>query len=109
MNAIQMRRCHVRDEELAAAGIFARMRHGKRARRMLLAVDFAFDVISWTTPATAFGTSTLDHKILDDAVKIESVVKAAFGEFHEIRDGSRSVLIEKFQVNRALAGFHDGL
>jgi hypothetical protein len=42
-------------------------------------------------------------------VKIEAVVKALFGERDEIFDGSRRVLLEEFEVDRAFAGFHDGL
>src|SRR5208282_2452403 len=99
----------VGDEELAAAGVLARMGHGERARRMLLRVDLALDLVAGAAHAGSRGTTALDHEILDDAVEIESVVEALLGERDEIFNGSGRVLLEKLEVDRALAGFHNGL
>src|ERR1700744_2681549 len=103
VDAIEVRCGDVRDEELATAGVLARVGHGECAGRMLLRVDLALDLVAGAARAGAGGTTTLDHEVLDHAVKIESVIEAFLGERDEVFDGSGRVLVEEFKVDGALA------
>ena len=87
------------DEELRSAGIATRMGHRQHATVMDLlgSGEFAWDFVAWSAGSGAKGTSALNHEIRNHAMENESVIESAFGEFDEIGDRSRRVVV--VQVN----------
>ena len=72
--AVQMRRrlAAVNDEELRSAGVAPGVRHGQHAQIVVLvvAVQFAIDLVAGTAVADSVGATALRHKPGDDAVKL---------------------------------------
>ena len=108
VDAVEVRRGDMGDEELAAAGIATRVGHGECAGRVLLLVDLTLDLVAGTARAGTGGTTALDHESGNDTMEVESVIEAAARELGEIGDGSGGVSFEEIEVDGALAGFHDG-
>lgn len=86
-------------EELRSAGISTRMGHRQHTAvvDLLGSGEFARDFVSRSAGSGAKGTSALNHEIRNHTVENESVIESAFGEFDEIGDRSRRVVV--VQVN----------
>jgi len=87
----------VADEELGATGIAASMGHGQYPTVVALADtgQLAIDFVAGASTASAFGASTLNHKIGNDPVEVQTIVKAIFRKFYKVGDGAGSIVIKK--------------
>lgn len=96
----------VADEELGAAGVAARVGHGKYAAVMVLVIagEFAVDFVARPPRAVAVGAAALDHEVGYDAVKGEAIIKALVREVDEVLDGVGSVFLEEPDLHNALLG-----
>ena len=110
---------HRGQEELGAAGVATGVGHGEYTGFVVLESEsgrFAGDL-----PARAAGTRTtghgvfrmraaaLNHEILDDSVKVETVVVTHVHEFDEIGHGVGGTAVEEVNGDVAGAGFHENL
>ena len=96
----------VADEELRAAGILATVSHRHYAAVVVLAWGRG---LALDSPARAAGTiaqwaASLNNEVGDTAVECESVVEAALGQFNEIFNGDRGLLLVEFGLHIALFG-----
>lgn len=89
-----MRRRAVREEELAAVGVFAFVRHGQHAAAVELAAQGALELVveipvpdAGAALARARRVAALDHEVGDVAVEEEVVVVGFLGELDEIPAG----------------------
>ena len=66
----------VRDEKLRSVGVRSRVGHGEDAGFVVATVSFAFtfELVAGPTRAGAGRATTLNHKVRNDAVEVESVV-----------------------------------
>src|SRR5690606_6833921 len=74
---VQVRRGPLRDEKLAAIGARARIRHGEDAGTIMLQrlVELVLELVPRATRPVPRRITTLDHEILDDAMKGQAVIK----------------------------------
>ena len=108
----------MRNKELAATGVWSGMRHAQRSWAVSFRVgcaQFTFYFVPWATGArlasSAFATiwaTALDHKITDNAVESEFVVKACFGQFYEIFDRLGSRFVEQSNGDIAMGSMENG-
>src|SRR5438552_3087522 len=81
------------DEELAATGVLAGVRHRERPRQVLMHVllRFAFDRVARSTRAhrslarLGVGIAALNHEVRNDTMKLGAVVEFGIRELLEIR------------------------
>jgi len=73
---------------------------------LILAGQFAVDAVAGATPTRTVGIAPLHHKVGNDAVKRNPVVKARFGQFHKISDRFRGVFLEEFDNHCTFIGTH---
>src|SRR4051812_1837990 len=73
--AIEMRRRAERDEELAAVGIRAGVRHGQNPRAIVpkAGMELVFELVAGPAVALTERVTALDHEALDDAMKDDAV------------------------------------
>jgi hypothetical protein len=92
--SIQMGLGGMGDKELAAIGIWPGVSHRKRSRIVLdgVAPKFIFKPVAGATSARACRVATLDHKVADDSVKNNAVVKALSGQEYKVVNGFGRVL-----------------
>jgi hypothetical protein len=85
----------MRDEKLGAVGIRAGIRHRKHTGASVLEVlvEFIGKIVTGAAGTGAFGTTALDHEVVDDAVESQTVVEAVFSELFEILDGLRRLVV----------------
>jgi octaprenyl-diphosphate synthase len=83
---VQPGSCNVGDEELAAVGAGAGIRHRKLARCVVLQSGIALilEAVAWSPGTGAVRTAALDHEIGNDAMERQSVVISSFGQINEI-------------------------
>jgi hypothetical protein len=74
---------------------------------LIAAIQFAWDFVARTSGANATGASALNYEIRKDAVKRESVVKAAFSEFNEVGYGAGRIVVVKLHGHVAFFGMDD--
>jgi hypothetical protein len=84
--AIEMRRRHCGDEELAAVGVWASIRHGEqvldivRQRKTTGFVSKLFSINALTTGAVVPGkVATLAHEVWNDSMKTRALVRQRYG------------------------------
>ena len=113
VHLVEMRLGRVADEELAAAGVLAGVRHGQGAGHVLVGVEvgLALDLVARAAGADArvarlLGEriAALDHEVRDDPVKAGAVVELAVGELLEVGDGVGHLGVEQLGDDGALAG-----
>src|ERR1019366_889644 len=103
-------------EELAAAGVFPRMRHRQRPYFVLMRIagGLTIDLVARSAgpdAAVAFRkvarerVSALDHEIRNDTVKLDSVVVALVGELFEVGDCIRRFPVVQLRGHGATVGF----
>ncbi len=106
----------MKDEELAAVGIWPRVGHRDEAAPVAAAVEcrLLLDLVgegraprTLTAGAVAGRVAALDHEPLQNAVERQAVVVAVLGEQPEILDGFRGICRKEFDLDRALVGLDD--
>jgi len=104
--AVQMSRVLtvVDNEELRAACVPTRVGHAEHPFVMVLVfpIKFAVDGVAWTSTANSLGASPLGNKPRNDPMKLQSLVKAFFGQFDKIRNRLGGVLLKKFHGHCAV-------
>ena len=92
------------------------MGHGHGAGLVLLAINFAIDLIAGATGAghatrtlAAVRASTLSHETGDDPVEGEAVIEAVLGQFHEIGHRVGSVGLKQLELDLPCVGVHQSL
>src|SRR5512143_3079811 len=116
VDAVQMPLRRMADEELAAPGVLAGVRHREGAGDVLVdvAVRLALDRVAG--PARADGplaglriwVAALDHEVGDDAMEFGAVVEPGIGELLEVGDGVGGLVGVQLELDRPLAGLHHG-
>src|SRR5260221_9596634 len=86
------------------------MCHGKNTTIVVLIFDgkFKFNFITRSTIANAVGATTLDHKVGNDPVKNQSVIKTFFGKSYKIFYGVRGILFKEVDFHHSLFGMDFG-
>src|SRR3984957_1827529 len=112
------------DEELAAVGVGAGVRHGELSfflEAMFGALGFVGELVAGAAHAGAFGVAALDHELRDDAVEDGSVIElcaffaaavpllGAFGQADEVGHGLGCVLLEQLADYRSFCGLECGV
>src|SRR3954454_5129449 len=106
--AVEPRRLGGRDdEELRAVRVRAGVRHRERAADDLVVVDLVLERVAGAARAGAGRVTPLDHEVLDHAVEDHAVVEAVAGEFAEVLDGLRGVVVEELDADVAVARLQD--
>src|SRR3989442_927268 len=114
VHAIEMALRRMTDEELAATGVLARMRHRECARDVFMRVllRFAFDRVARTARAhgpfarLGVGVTALDHEVRNDTMKLGAVVEFGIRELLEIRYRAGDFVAEQLQLDRPSGRFH---
>ncbi len=65
------------------------------------------DVFARTSSSCALRTASLDDKVRLDAVKLQTVIKARFGQTDEVRGRNRSILLVELEPDRTLVRLDD--
>ena len=80
MNAVKVRLRLMDDEELAAAGVWTSVCHGKGAPQMLVRIAFGFARNGVARPAGAitFWAAALSDEAGNDSVECQSVIESFF-------------------------------
>ena len=101
----------VDDEKLRAACVSACVGHAQHALVVVLVlpIELAVDGVPRSTASNALRAPTLGHKPWDHAVKLQSLVKALFGELHKVRDRVGRVLLKKLHGHAAVVGVNLGV
>src|SRR5690606_21886908 len=116
VDPVEMRLRRVGDEELAAAGVLAGVRHRQRARVVLVRVarSLALDLPAGTAGANprvagilGERIATLDHEVTDHAMETGAIVELAVGELLEIGDRVRGGIVIQLGGDGAALG-HEG-
>ena len=100
-----MRRGEVGQEELAAVGSRARIRHGNDPGLVVLEDQFAGEAVARATRAVAERVSALGHEIALDPVEAEAIVESAQGQIGEIGHGGRRRAMVEFHPHDSFFGF----
>jgi hypothetical protein len=74
---------------------------------LVAAVEFARNLVTGTAGADAIRAAALNNKVRNNAVKRESVVKAALSKLDEIVNGARRVCMIELYVHVAFIGVDD--
>ena len=104
---VEPRARNVRDEELRAVRVRAGVRHREDARAVVSEVGMEF-VVELITGAAATGAgrvAALNHKVGDDAVEDQAVVKTVVRQIFKVGDGARGFVGEKFDFDRSAFRF----
>src|SRR2546423_2792545 len=117
VDAVEVRLRRVADEKLAAPRVLAGVRHGERARHVLVdvLVRLALDGVARPAgadaplPGLGVGIAALDHEVGDHAVKLGSVVEARVGELLEVGDRARHLVGEQVHLDTTPGGLEYGL
>ena len=108
MNSVEMCRAltAMANKELRTARVLTCVCHRKNAAIMALifAACFAFDLPSWPTRSAASGATTLNDKVWDDSVKVQSFIEPLLCEFTKISDGIWRIGVEELDDHIALGG-----
>src|SRR5689334_23220364 len=101
MLAVEVRLGRVGDEELAAVGVGASIRHRKHACAMLegIATRLVLKAVARAAATRACGITTLDHEVADHTVKEHAIVKTLAGEKDKVVDGLGCMFGGKFDHN----------
>src|SRR5215467_13000820 len=94
----------MRNEKLAAAGVFARQSHPDRAADVRPGVNLAADLITGATFAVTARITALNDEIRHDAMEGQVIEEAFARERDETIHGDRRVLREEFDPDLALGG-----
>jgi len=121
--AVEVRLWAVADEELGSAGIRGRsLGHGQRTSQVHLTLSgkFILDGKSWSARAVAQRTTTLNHEIVDHAVKDQPVVVGtlhllpalgigkflgSLGQFDKVGHRAWRIVLEEFNDDLTRARF----
>src|SRR5215813_11495140 len=98
----------MRNEKLAAAGVFARQSHPDRAADVRPGVNLAADLITGATFAIAARIATLNDEIRHDPVEGQVIEEAFARERDEAIHSDRRVLWEEFDPDLAFRGVNRG-
>ena len=63
------------------------------------------ELVAGSAGSRALGTACLDHKVGDDPVEFQSIIKAVAGQLLEVGTGLGGFVIMKFQPDRAFVRF----
>ena len=98
------------DEKLAAIGSRARVCHGEFPRSGMPQgrIELILKLISRTASSTSMRTATLNHKLVDNPMKVEPVIVLFIDQVNKTRNRDRCLIREKSQVDCAFAGFNTG-
>src|SRR5688572_12746372 len=91
----------MRDEELAAAGVFPVERHADGAAQVRTLVDLVANREAGAAFAVAAWIAALDHEVGHDAMEGEAVEESAPGERDEVVNRERRVSDREIDVNPA--------
>jgi hypothetical protein len=107
---VEMRLRRVRDEELAAIGVRACVRHRNNAGVVLerIATQFVLELVAGTAAPGACGVAALNHEVVDDAMKRYSVIEAFASQKDEVVDRLGRMLGIELEFDRASVGLHCG-
>ena len=100
----------VADEKLGATGVAAGVGHGQYAAVVILVIarQFAVDLIAGAAIADAIGAAALDHEIGDDTVKGQAIIKALFSEGNEVFNSIGGIFFKEVDLHNALFGVNFG-
>src|ERR1700722_10099724 len=112
------------DEELAAVGVGAGVRHGELSfflEAMFGALGFVGELVAGAAHARAFGVAALDHELRDDAMEDRAIVElvallaaagpvfGTFGEADEVGDRDGRVFFEELADDGSFRGLEVGV
>ena len=97
MFAVQMGLWRISDEELAAVGIGAGVRHGERTGLVFPAVPFVRKAVSRIATPGPRGIATLDHETGDNAVESRVIIITVFDQKDKIIHGFGRIGGEEFE------------
>jgi hypothetical protein len=83
--------------------------HRQHTRNMALLVEFSLDRVARTTSAGSLRTTTLDHEILDHAMKCHAVIVTNLGQTDQILAMTRSHFGPQIERDIAHVGFEQNL
>ena len=92
------------DEELAAVGVRAGVRHRERAALDRVVVELVLEGVAGAARAGAGRVAALDHEVGDHTVEDHTAVEAVAGELAEILDRLRRLALEQLDLDRAVIG-----
>ncbi len=107
---VQMRRRTIRNEELRAISVGARVRHRQDAGPIMLEGQRARlvpECIAGATATCAGGITSLHHETMNDAMEGRIIVKAVARQKHEIVDGNGCLGREQFDLDIASGCMQD--
>ena len=108
MLSIEPRAWNVGDEELRAVGVRAGIGHRENARAGVLqrGMEFIGKLVAWAAGAGAVWASRLNHEVRNNAMELQSVVKAFFGEVFKVLDGLGGLVRKQLALDGAAAGLN---
>src|SRR3990172_615740 len=111
MKAVEVRRGRIRDEELAAVGIWPPVGHGQQTWpvKLEVRVELVFERVTWPSSPCPRWIASLGHETGQDTVKRRVVIVALSGQKHEIVDRHRSFLREEPHPEIADLGLEESL
>jgi hypothetical protein len=71
---------------------------------LVFAVQFAIDLIAWSSASNALWASSLSDESRDDAMKLQTIVEAVLSELDKVGDRFRCVLFKEFHGHGAAVG-----
>ena len=97
----------MRDEELRAVRVRTRICHRQDAGSVMFqfGMKFIFELVTWTAGSRSMRAPTLNHEILDDAVKLQAIVEAFVRELLEVRARLRCLVVKQLNLNFATVRF----
>jgi hypothetical protein len=109
VHAVEMCRVFtaVANKELGAASVLARVRHRKHSAIVMLipAACFAIDLPTRSARSAASWATTLNNKIGNDSMKVQSFIETLLCEFAKISDGIWCVGVEELDDHITLGCF----
>ncbi len=78
--------------------------HRQCAAHDLVLVELVLERVARAAGAGALRAAALDHEVLDDTVEGKAVVEALAGQLAEVLDCDWRILVEEFDLDRALCG-----
>ena len=90
------------DEELGTVCVWSSVRHGEDTWLVVLVecwLAFALELVAWATHSCASWVATLDHEVVDHAVKDDAVVESTSSEVKEASASNWRVCCEHSDVD----------